>query len=94
MKHKNKFSKSDFGWKKDFDAMAKKTVLRNILSKWGILSIEMQRAYETDQAFIKDDVANGAEINSANIEYMDNEIQDIEFEVSDNEPYEGTPFNE
>lgn len=44
-KHRRKFSKSDFGWNKDFDAMSKKTVIRNMLSKWGILSIEMQRAY-------------------------------------------------
>ncbi|HHY74065.1 MAG TPA: recombinase RecT [Bacillus bacterium] len=48
-KHKNKFSKSDFGWKKDWDAMAKKTVLRNMLSKWGILSIEMQKAFTEDE---------------------------------------------
>lgn len=54
--HKKKFSKSDFGWKKDFDAMAKKTVLRNMLSKWGILSIEMQTAVTKDETFpeIKD----------------------------------------
>jgi recombination protein RecT len=54
--HKKKFSKSDFGWKKDFDAMAKKTVLRNMLSKWGILSIEMQTAVSKDETFpeIKD----------------------------------------
>lgn len=48
-KHKNKFSKSDFGWKKDWDAMAKKTVLRNMLSKWGILSVEMQKAVSEDE---------------------------------------------
>lgn len=47
--HKRKFSKSDFGWKKDFDAMAKKTVLRNMLSKWGILSVEMQSATTKDE---------------------------------------------
>ncbi|EAG4682311.1 recombinase RecT, partial [Listeria monocytogenes] len=46
--HKQKFSKSDFGWKKDYDAMAKKTVLRNMLSKWGILSIDMQTAVTED----------------------------------------------
>lgn len=46
--HKNKFSKSDFGWKNDFDAMAQKTVIRNMLSKWGILSIELQQAYSED----------------------------------------------
>lgn len=48
-KHKNKFSKSDFGWNKDWDAMAKKTVLRNMLGKWGILSIEMQKAVSEDE---------------------------------------------
>lgn len=47
-RHKKKFSKSDFGWNKDFDAMAKKTVIRNMLSKWGILSIEMQMAYNEE----------------------------------------------
>ncbi|MGN7167932.1 recombinase RecT [Paenibacillus cellulositrophicus] len=46
--HRKKFSKSDFGWKKDYDAMAKKTVIRNMLSKWGILSIEMQDAYSKE----------------------------------------------
>lgn len=35
-------------WKTDFDAMAKKTVIRNMLSKWGILSIQMQQAYTED----------------------------------------------
>lgn len=47
-KHKKKFSKSDFGWKNDYDAMAKKTVIRNMLNKWGILSIDMQKAYVED----------------------------------------------
>lgn len=48
-KHKKKFSKSDFGWKNDWDAMAKKTVIRNMLNKWGILSIDMQKAYVDDE---------------------------------------------
>lgn len=47
-KHKSKFSKSDFGWGKDWDAMALKTVLKAILSKWGILSVEMQSALKED----------------------------------------------
>ena len=46
--HRKRFSKSDFGWKNDYDAMALKTVIRNMLSKWGILSIEMQEAYTKD----------------------------------------------
>nr|DAH80638.1 MAG TPA: RecT protein [Caudoviricetes sp.] len=36
-------------WASDYDAMARKTVLRNLLSKWGILSIEMQEATTSDE---------------------------------------------
>lgn len=47
-KHRATFSKSPFGWDNYYDAMAKKTVIRNMLSKWGILSIEMQQAFSND----------------------------------------------
>lgn len=36
-------------WSTDFDAMAKKTVLKQLLSKWGILSVQMQKSLQTDQ---------------------------------------------
>jgi recombination protein RecT len=39
-------------WYKSFDDMAKKTLLRQLLSKWGQLSVEMQRAYESDSSII------------------------------------------
>lgn len=42
-------------WEKDFDGMAQKTMLRQLISKWGIMSIEMQQAYEADQAVIRED---------------------------------------
>ena len=35
-------------WEKDFDSMAYKTMLRQLISKWGVMSIDMQRAYESD----------------------------------------------
>lgn len=38
-------------WEKDFDAMAYKTMLRQLISKWGIMSIDMQKAYEADRDF-------------------------------------------
>lgn len=41
-------------WEKDFDAMACKTMLRQIISKWGILSIEMQKAIESDMGVIQE----------------------------------------
>ncbi len=54
LEHKNKFSKSDFGWNKDFNAMARKTVLRNLLNHWGILSIQMQNGMSADMAATED----------------------------------------
>ena len=42
-------------WYKDFDAMALKTMLRQLISKWGIMSIEMQTAFEKDEAYINAD---------------------------------------
>ncbi|MDT2770982.1 recombinase RecT [Enterococcus pseudoavium] len=36
-------------WRSDYNAMARKTVLRNMLSKWGILSVEMQEATISDE---------------------------------------------
>jgi recombination protein RecT len=41
-------------WKSDFDAMAMKALLKNTLSKWGILSIEIQKANIADQAVVTD----------------------------------------
>lgn len=35
-------------WYKDFDSMAYKTMLRQLISKWGIMSIELQTAFEED----------------------------------------------
>jgi recombination protein RecT len=48
-----------------FGAMAKKTVLKNMISKWGIMSIEMQEADKVDQAVIKEE---------GEVEYVDNVI--------------------
>jgi recombination protein RecT len=55
--HGKKYSKSydnEYGlWRTNFPAMAAKTVLKNTLSKWGILStLTMQMAIKTDQAAI------------------------------------------
>jgi recombination protein RecT len=60
--HGKKYSKSyfkDFSiWKQNESAMCLKTVLKLLLSKYGILSIEMQTALSTDQAIIKKDDLN------------------------------------
>ena len=63
IEHAKKFSKSyQQGaqiWRDNFDEMATKTVLRNLLSKWGVMSVEMTGAMEDDRAEIADKVIQG-----------------------------------
>ena len=65
-------------WYKDFDGMAIKTMLRQIISKWGIMSIDLQTAIEKDMAVINED---------GSPEYIENEeevVSEQEYrEVSD-----------
>ena len=41
-------------WYKNFDEMAFKTMLRYLISQWGIMSIEMQSAIDADNAVINE----------------------------------------
>ena len=45
-------------WYKDFDGMAKKTMLRQLISKWGVMSTDMVQALDTDNSVIKIDKGN------------------------------------
>lgn len=45
-------------WYKDFDSMAKKTMLRQLISKWGVMSTDMVQALDTDNSVIKIDKGN------------------------------------
>lgn len=58
-------------WEKDFDGMAYKTMLRQLISKWGIMSIEMQNAIDADMAVIHEDnskeYVDFAETESGNV---------------------------
>lgn len=42
-------------WAKDFNGMAFKTMLRQLISKWGIMSIDMQEALTKDMSVVKED---------------------------------------
>ena len=42
-------------WEKDFNRMAEKTMLKQLLSRWGIMSTELQQAIEADEAIINED---------------------------------------
>lgn len=73
--HGKKYSKSYnsnySNWKTNFEAMAEKTVLKRLLSKYAPLSIEMQSAIVNDQKIFTDE--NG--------EYIDNDQQQTNIEV-------------
>lgn len=66
-------------WYKDFDAMAVKTMLRQLLSKWGIMSLEMQKAYSADGGVISTD---------GSIEYVDAPVPEIVEPVAQYGEYE------
>ena len=51
------YHKKNSKWTTDFDAMALKTVIKLLLSKWGILSVEMQRALEDDQKIFDENLS-------------------------------------
>lgn len=80
-KHGRRYSKSFSSgpWQSEFDSMAEKTVLKNTLSKWGILSIDMQTAMKADQAIVKKSALEDRPIEDTDLEYIDNPI-DAEFE--------------
>ena len=74
--HAKKFSKtyqSGGGiWKENFDAMAKKTVLKKLLSKWSPKSVAPARQF--DQAVVKINPDEGqTDIEDADVEYIDND---------------------
>lgn len=49
-------------WEKDFDAMAFKTMLRQLISKWGIMSIDLQTAFEQDTVIESEDYLGAPEL--------------------------------
>ena len=76
-------------WEKDFDGMAYKTMLRQLISKWGIMSIDMQQAVEKDMATINTD---------GTYEYVDNEediiIEQEELEIQNENTEKEVSMNE
>lgn len=63
-------------WEKDFDAMAYKTMLRQLISKWGIMTVDMQMAFEQDVDIIQNDdgsttVVSGYDDSLAPSDYTD-----------------------
>jgi len=67
-KYSKSYNTSGGVWQNNTDAMCLKTLVKMVLSKWGILSTEMQRAQMADQAIIKGENFD----DSANYMYPDN----------------------
>lgn len=82
--HARRFSKAyakgySTPWKSDFDSMATKTVIKAALGKWGLLSVEMQKAVVHDQ---------GAQADvDADVNYVDND----DSSAADPEPIKRPP---
>ncbi|WP_288746585.1 recombinase RecT, partial [uncultured Enterococcus sp.] len=73
-------------WVDNYDSMAIKTVLRNMLSKWGLLSVEMQSAITSDEKVFRVDENNDL-IEEADLSDMEPLNQDIkEAEAITDEP--------
>lgn len=64
---KNDYVRNSSKWTTDFDAMARKTVLKLLLSRFAPLSVDMQQAVQADQAVMRSD---------NNFDYVDNEKEE------------------
>lgn len=71
-RHSKSYGKDNSTWSTDFNAMAKKTVLKNTLAPWGIMSIQMQLAVKVDQAVI-----TNSDDNTIDVDYVDGTGDDI-----------------
>lgn len=74
VKYSQTFKKGFGLWKDDFDAMAAKTVLKLLLSKFAPLSVEMQKAVITDQGIVND-------AEKDDVTYIDHEPVEINKEA-------------
>lgn len=77
-------------WEKDFDAMAYKTMLRQLISKWGIMSIDMLSAMDADMAVIHEDgTKDYVDIDNEETVAADQEIHEEEVSEETSQAPEG-----
>lgn len=93
---KDKYKYSSF-WYKDFDGMAKKTMLRQLISKWGIMSVEFQNAFENDSTYEDEGGKHFADPESENNKTIEDSKDSVEKESGAHEaeiieePQQDTP---
>ena len=78
-------------WYKNFDDMARKTLIRHLISHWGIMSIDMQTALEHDDAV---NVADDGQIVTETVEAARASIPADAQEVPSTEPEAPAPTAE
>lgn len=65
-------------WSKDFDGMAYKTMLRQLISKWGIMSIDLVTAIDADMTIVNEDGSKSyVEVEEEMNNYTENEPEKI-----------------
>lgn len=78
IEHAKKYSKSygkpNNAWATNFDDMALKTCLRQLLSKYGIMSVEMQQAFVEDSKDM---------VDFADQAIQDGDVIDVDFTMED-----------
>ena len=73
-----KSGKKSSVWSSNFDAMAKKTVLKLLLGKWGIVSVEMQQVMQADQSVVDKNTFTYADNGGKSVEREPLEVSDAE----------------
>lgn len=94
--HAKKFSQAykrgkDSPWQSDFEAMAKKTVLKSLLNKYAPKSVAMNTAIKFDQAKVNlnsDDIEE-LNVDAFDAEYVDNEQIATEVTTEEVDPSKG-----
>lgn len=73
-RYSKSFNRETSAWKTNFDEMALKTLIRNLLSKYGIMSVEMMSAFSSDS----DERTIEAQVEDEINENANNQIIDVE----------------
>ena len=93
--HEKKFRKGQYigkGWKDDWDAMARKTVYRRLIGKWGVMSIEYQTR-QTGEALAKQMQEEYVDADYPAADVMDADFKEVEVDEATGEVIEGETVN-
>jgi len=81
--HGKRFSKAFTSgpWQSDTDAMCRKTLLKELLSKWGPLSTDIMEGIKADQAIIRDNETTGEQFYDYADADVESEIVPITYDI-------------